>query len=401
MRVRFLLGAQSMHVDKIYLGSWFQRTSIHLRELFRFFKTGRGIAALQPEKLQEYWNRLNPQDFEFHSEAEFDYILGTCQGITISVTEDGIILLHLPVTQKALGEEVQRLEQFVTTSLSPAISYLFSSGAPLPKELSRVEELYPIFVVASGGSQGDVQALFQRLQDTPLEIIHREGVSLISGNRFSLLMIKKGKGQELLIEELIRYFVFFREFSEQLNRYLDLHRVMWDTISHIREAKRIRYRNFTLVRYQILEFLKTLSFVEARLAQMHDILRGRNSTTAAEIRAILSSLGLNRFDHLGSDWRYIDHLWKMTTDYARSTLKLLESLYQENTQRELSALKYITFITAVTGFFGMNIAFPWEQRWEVSRISTLVVILLILTVAVAFHFLLRAVIYNRYFSIRR
>jgi Mg2+ and Co2+ transporter CorA len=91
----------------------------------------------------------------------------------------------------------------------------------------------------------------------------------------------------------------------------------------------------------------------------------------------------------------------MTIDYVKDTLNFLESLFQENTQRELNTLKFITLIAAITSFFGMNIAFPWDERWHEIYVSSFTVVAIIAVVCFIFYFVLKLLIYNRYFTIQK
>ena len=115
----------------------------------------------------------------------------------------------------------------------------------------------------------------------------------------------------------------------------------------------------------------------------------------------LKKLGMLKFDHLEANQKYITHLWQMTIEYAKGSLSLLESLYQENTQKELNAIKFITFGALITGFFGMNIAFPWEDRWIDVKWSSFIVLLIILSLFISFFYILKIAIYNRNFLVQQ
>ena len=97
---------------------------------------------------------------------------------------------------------------------------------------------------------------------------------------------------------------------------------------------------------------------------MEDILDEIDKTLPGSLRMIVTNSGMDRFHHLRAQKRYIRNLWQMTQDYVDSTEHLLESLFSENTQREFRALRLITIVGVFTGFFGMNIGFPWEERWS-------------------------------------
>ena len=149
----------------------------------------------------------------------------------------------------------------------------------------------------------------------------------------------------------------------------------------------------------ILDFNRTLSYVEARISQMGDILAVRAKDTEQDSLLFLTHLGLNRFEHLEAIRKYINDLIIMTTKYVQGTLELLQSLYDENLQREFKMLKITTFLAAVTSFFGMNIAFPWEERWSMISLISFVVVGIIIIAILLFYLYIKHAILNREFKI--
>jgi Mg2+ and Co2+ transporter CorA len=388
-----------MKIEKIYLGTWFQRTSLHLKEIYNFLKNKKGVAGLDQNKLDKFWEELKVEKISFYEKTNFDFLEAKCDGVTILITEDGIVLLSLPA--KELHETIASLENFYSQRFGPVLSYLFSRGAPLPKQLEKAKEIYPLIGITKNlSSKEEAKKLFREFDDEFFSSVSSKDIEIFFGQVLNLFNVKQRSANGDFIEELLLNIVFFREFQDQLNRYLNLHRTMWDRISRIRESKTLRYKDFPYVRQQILEFLKTLSFVKARLSQMDDIIAARILLINPVLKKKLPELGFSRFEHLEADQKYVSHLWQMTIEYVDGTLNLLESLFQENTQRELGALKFVTLIAALTGFFGMNIAFPWEERWLEFFPSSFVVIILIILLSLSFYFLLKKFVRNRHFKIK-
>ena len=85
----------------------------------------------------------------------------------------------------------------------------------------------------------------------------------------------------------------------------------------------------------------------------------------------------------------------MTTDYANSTLTLFESLVEENTQREIRLLQQVAVAGMLVGFFGMNIAFPWEDRWPDTLMSSFAVVGVIIASMIIFYLVSKKIISNR------
>ena len=142
----------------------------------------------------------------------------------------------------------------------------------------------------------------------------------------TVLRFKNDKPHPEALEAFVRHDIFFREFEFQLEEYLGLHRTHWEKISQIRESQELRYRDFPVMRKRLLEMRRTITYVEARLMQMHDILKERESTLSKEDAVILKKYGLNRFAPLESAQEYTKHLWDMTLQYLDGTITLLHTL---------------------------------------------------------------------------
>lgn len=375
---------------RLYLGVWFQRTSLHLKE-FKDFLSGKDNGNnLDTQKLSELRKSLNLKNISFIHKNDVNLLRAENDGIDISVSEDGVILIHSNL-KNSLEKEAKKLESFYSKKLSPALSYLYSRGAPLPKDLSAIKEVYPLYLMGSGLEQKEIKDIFNFINDEAFLIEEKDGIKIYTGNEIMVVDIDEDHPtmENEDAQSLIRNIVLFREFEKQLSQYLNLHRDIWEGISKIRESESLTLENFPKIRSEILGYLKTLSFVRARLCQMKDILDSREKTLSDKDIKVLDDLDLeNRFKILSSEQAYILNLWDMTTDYAKGTLDLLDSLLTENTQKEIGLLQVITFIGVATGFFGMNIAFPWNPEWSVLFRTSYIVLGIILLFAISTRFFL-------------
>ncbi|HLD37066.1 MAG TPA: hypothetical protein VJA86_00565 [Candidatus Nanoarchaeia archaeon] len=385
--------------EAVYLGVWFQRTSLHLKEVYEFLKHKKGVKELDGQKLEALWSALQITDPMYHEEETLEFIDAKSNAITFSMTEDGIMLLSAPLSQRR--ETTEELERYYSKCVGPALNYLFSRGAPIPKDLTVISGAYPVYFAVYNRSKEECLDFFREYKDNAFSFIKNSDTEIYIGKRVAVINVLRQTMSPAKFFDVIRNIVLFREFERQLNHYLNLHRKLWDKISAIRDAERIRYRDFSIVRENLFDYLKTISFVKARLLQMHDILHARGGSIEPDIKRQLKALQLfDRFKMLDSSHDYVNHLWDMTSDYAKSTLTLLESLYTENTQRELNALIFITIVGAAVSFFGMNIGFPWEDRWPYVFKSSFYVIGLIVIIAVLAYSLLRILITKRQFKVK-
>lgn len=136
------------------------------------------------------------------------------------------------------------------------------------------------------------------------------------------------------------------------------------------------------------------------MEQMGHILEARNIIIQDPLRDTLSRLGFNRMETLRSTLDYSKSLWQMTKDYSESTLTLFESVVEENTQREIRLLQQVAVAGMMVGFFGMNIAFPWNDEWSSQFPNSFAVVGIIGASLFIFHWIIKLSILNRRFVVR-
>lgn len=341
-----------MKIENIYLGTWFQRTSLHLRELFYFLETGKSKLDLEQKRLANFYKELNPKKVCWQERGVFDSVGAQFDKLQMTFFEDGLILFKKECED--LEKDTKVLREFYEKKFSPAVSYIYSLGAPLPKQLAKVELIFPYIIVVSEAEEKEIKELFSEIKDSLQSFVDTPEVSLYFGNEVLILSLKERK-EGLQIEEIIKYFIFFREFANQLNGYLQAHRNIWEEIHQIRSRPVLRFKDFPNVRNSLMEIKQTISFVGARLAQMENFMAVRQVRAKEKgLEKMLRALSIYQFNTLLNSHHYMTSLWKMTQDYADSTFNLLSMFYQENVQREVDALKLITIISLVVAIFRMS-----------------------------------------------
>ena len=385
-----------MTIDRIYLGTWLPRTHTHLAEMYHFLQTA-SAPDLDKNKIKNLHERLRVEDLHYNNNEDFDNIRFISDGVAVTITEDGVISLMIDKVSN-IESGVRKIESFYIERLGPALSYLFSRGAPLPQTLIDIKEVYPKIFVGKNISQDEVKKIFDSQNDSLLSQITSDNLGIFYGEETEVIETPDF-GTNALYDSFITNLIFTQSYSDLLRRYLVAHRSVWSEISLLREARDLRHRDFPAIRNKILNFLKTISFIQTRIKQMNEILLARSTVTPEIVKQKLVNLGLESFKVLESSSRYFSNLWQMTADYAQSTLMLFESLVTENTQREIRLLQKITVAGMLVGFFGMNIAFPWEERWQDTFLSSFLVIGVIILGISIFNQIFKRVIGNRRFVI--
>ena len=81
------------------------------------------------------------------------------------IFEDGLITLNnKEVSEDTLFADIDKLQDYYEQRLSPALNYLFSLGAPVPKELAGIKDVYPYFIVLDKATRAEMQELLARTE---------------------------------------------------------------------------------------------------------------------------------------------------------------------------------------------------------------------------------------------
>ena len=63
------------------------------------------------------------------------------------------------------------------------------------------------------------------------------------------------------VQDLVEMQIFFREFKDQLEKYLNIHRNLWEEISDIKERKLLRGSEIEPIRAKLDSYQKTISLI--------------------------------------------------------------------------------------------------------------------------------------------
>ncbi|MDO8523261.1 MAG: hypothetical protein Q7S12_03210 [bacterium] len=330
-----------MNIQKIYIGGWFQRTTLHLSEIYDFLKEGKSELALDAAKLKDLRGALGIDSIEMKIES-LDYILFRSKSrIEIKIYEDGLIVLSNPKPEGDIKEIIGELTSYYETKLSPAISYIFSLGAPIPKELANIKTIYPYFIVLDNAKRNEIEGLLAHFdQDKYFEIMKPE-FEIYRGNK--LYIINNLKEKIGNIENFINEQIFMREFKGQLHRYLNLHRTIWEHIADVKERGEIKGKDIPAFKDKVESFAKTINLIESRINQMGAYIRTREAIAKRndELKKFMDILEF-KYETLIDTLGYIKDIWGMTKNYVNSALDLFSGLQAKSTESSVKNLAVIT-----------------------------------------------------------
>lgn len=332
-----------MKVQHIHIGGWFQRTSLHLSEVHDFLMSGTSSLALDPVKLASLHDALELRSVARHLDGLEYLLVETAGGITLRLFEDGLIVLRKgAISSESLESEFVSLASYYDKKLSPVLGYLFSLGAPVPKELANIKTVFPYVVVVQDATREDIAGIMKDFhQEERFEQLG-EGFELYRGK---LLHIINQTGEPADLERLIEEQVFLREFKSQLHRYLNLHRIIWERIAEVKERGAIVGRDIGAFRSKIDGYAKTINLIEARIRQMGSYLSTRERIANADPRLKRFTVTLEyRYESLRDTLSYVNDIWAMTKNYVASAKELFMSLESQATS---SSVRNLTVVTSM------------------------------------------------------
>ena len=327
---------------KVYFGGWYQRTTLHLTELYDLFAFGKSQLSLIPEKLTSL-----KSDLDFNTvERQYDfleYILAkTNSGITLKYYEDGLYVLETETDDIQAGQAL--LEDYYNHKLSPAVSYIFSLGAPTPKVLANIQTVHPTITTTSG--KIDLEK-FGPIYSK----ISSQGITVYKTPEF--IFITGPASKKDILESLVGMQIFFREFKDQMEKYLNIHRSIWEEISSLRNQEYITGRQVSGLISKLENYQYTINLISSRINQMTVYINTRASI--AEKLAIVEDLSVlfrYKFEGLADTHKYIQELWNMTIRYLNDSLTIVRSIEAKTLNTSIQSLQIITSIGVFSGIIG-------------------------------------------------
>ncbi|OGZ59243.1 MAG: hypothetical protein A3B96_04445 [Candidatus Spechtbacteria bacterium RIFCSPHIGHO2_02_FULL_43_15b] len=327
-------------IEKIYIGGWFQRTTLHLSEIYDFLKQADSPLKLDKAKLSELRNEMRISSVEMKLGNLDCVIVKSDLGIEVKIYEDGLIVL-CKVNGLSIKNEIQTLATYYEQKLSPGIRYIFSLGAPIPKDLANIKTIFPYFIILDNSPKQDIKELFgQFKQEKYFEILKKE-FEIYRGDK--LYVINNFSEKLSNIEDFVEEQVFIREFKSQLHRYLNLHRIIWERIADVKERGKIKGSEVGLFKDKIESYSKTINLIDGRISQMGTYIRTRESIAKnnAGLANFLDVLDF-KYETLADTLEYIKDIWNMTKNYVNSALDLFSSIQAASTESSVTNLTVIT-----------------------------------------------------------
>ena len=342
-----------MKITNVYVGGWFQRTMLQLTEIYDFLRECSTKLNLDQEKLQEYRKNLEIGKIEY-SVAGVEYLtFTTAQDISVKIFEDGLVVLNNEkVSDKTLFADIDKVTDYYENKLSPAFSYLFSLGAPVPKELANIETVYPYFIVCDNITDKQMNELLTQTETQKYFEFQCDKYDVLRGDKYYFVNNKKQSLEN--IERYIEEQIFIREFKGQLHRYLNIHRIIWEKIDEVKEHIKVKGADIVKFTSKLEGYAKTINLIDGRINQMGTYIstRERIAKSDKELTEFLAISGY-RYETLRDTLSYIQYLWDMTQNYVSSAQKQFASIKSDVTSASVNNLAIVTAMSAGASLLGL------------------------------------------------
>ena len=342
-----------MKISNVYIGGWFQRTMLQLSEIYDFIRDEKSALNLDKKTLTEYRQNLLIGNIDYGVSGEEYLSFTTSIGIQVKIFEDGLIILNnKEVSEETLFADVDKVQNYYENNLSPALNYLFSLGAPVPKELAGIENVYPYFIVCDKATNDDMQELLNKTEKQKYFEFKNDKYSVIRGDKYYFINNKSKSNDE--IERYIEEQVFIREFKGQLHRYLNIHRIIWEKIDKVKANSKVKGSEIVKFTTKLEGYAKTINLIDGRIKQMSTYISTREKIAKSdeELAEFLAISGY-RYETLRDTLNYIQYLWTMTQNYVSAAQKQFNSLKSDVTSKSVNSLTIVTSMSAGAAILGL------------------------------------------------
>lgn len=365
---------------KIYYGGWYQRTTLHLTEIYDLMHNGRTNLPLDKQKIDSNFNSLNLKSVVRKNDY-LEYIFAqTSDGIDINYFEDGLYVLETESNEINTAKE--KLESYFVEKFNPSIAYIFSLGAPTPKILANIKQDHPLVVVIETKNHSKYEVD---------KIMFGEVYSTVTSSKFTVyktpkyILIAVDPKENNQISNLVYMQIFFREFKDQLEKYLDIHRKIWEEITIIKEKESISGKDIIKNKMKLDSYDRSINLINNRINQMGSYVKTRQSISKElKIEDHLAKVFDYKFETLINTLTYIKEVWAMTKDYVKNVISVLSDIENQSLNNSIKSLQIITSIGVVSGIFGYlsktEIPHITNAGWQYLTLLLLVTFLINLTI---------------------
>ncbi|HEY1041767.1 MAG TPA: hypothetical protein VGE63_03540 [Candidatus Paceibacterota bacterium] len=351
-----------MKIEQVSIGGWFQRTTLHLSEIYDLCKDGSSSLPLESSKLKKFQKSLDIKTIEWVS-GDLDKVVFLSEGsIETNIFEDGLIIINIKA-KGDIADLIKEVTYYYEKKLSPALGYIFSLGAPVPKELANIQIIYPYFILLQNATSKTIASMLSSFKEERHIEVKRSKFEIYRGKQIYIIN-NQGESNSVL-QRFIEEQVFIREFKNQLHHYLNLHRIIWEKIADVKEKGVIKGNQIGELKDKIEGYSKTINLIEARINQMGTYIITREDIVKKdkELEKLVDVLQF-KYETLSDTLDYVKHVWTMTKNYVASALTLFSDIQAKSTETSVGNLTIVTSMGVGATIIGLFTSQPPEFSWK-------------------------------------
>jgi hypothetical protein len=168
-----------MKIKKVYIGGWFQRTTLHLTEVWDVFKSAKSSLDFSRKQLEAAQKLVAVKSMS-RENGKLEYVhVCTTTHIEYRMYEDGLIVLEKEITD--LQKDIAAIKSYYDTRLSRALAFIFSKGAPVPKELANIQTILPYILTVEDATKADIAKLYKSFKEEIYATVKTRSVEVYRG----------------------------------------------------------------------------------------------------------------------------------------------------------------------------------------------------------------------------
>lgn len=331
---------------KVLYGGWYQRTILHLDEIQEFFSSGTSELDLSEDDLKKYWRALKITDVRRESDY-LDYVEASAEGgIRVRYYEDGLYSISVDSDDVVSARKV--LHDYYSDRLNPAISYIFSLGAPTAHKLIQSRS-HPTVVVREVSSLEDFE--YPEEFGDEVRMVASHDAYIYKTQEGALVVVPEKKRE--VGERIAELHIFLSEFQYQLYTYLNLHRQVWENISEVKDMKTVKGSQVDTLRNRLEGYERIVNVVGNRIEQM-DIFMGSRAAFVTSLGFVesLEKYLTFKFDSLTDTLTYIERVWKATGEHLASAIEGIVEIKNQSSAQGLRSLQLIASVGVLSTIIG-------------------------------------------------
>lgn len=337
--------AQKRNVYTIAYGGWYQRTTLHLSEVYDFLAHKKTHLKLSKVLLEGFHGGLHLESVSREA-GYLEYVKAvTKTGIEIRYYEDGLYILEFYDADIKKAKRI--LKTYFKKHFDPAIKYIFSLGAPTPKILANIQTVHPTVVATISTHPEEFEINKNQFGEVYSQITSKD-ITVFKTPHY--IFVVGRASAEKYIRDIYQMQIFFREFKDQLEKYLHIHRTVWEEIAAIKKKKSIRGEEIEEIRFKLDSYKQTVTLINNRIKQMDNYVKTRSSISGnLKIEEYLVTLFQYKFEVLTNTLEYIKEIWTMTTQYLDNAIQIIVEIERRTSEAGIKSLRIVTAIGVIAG----------------------------------------------------